>query len=89
MIFFSKKEDLAILRDEMETDKIDTIGKLTKLKGIEKTPSLDRIAFSNEAEKIEHFVEMLKQMPEIRDEALGCSATPDPKKIANALLGTV
>lgn len=67
-------------------EEINPTSQVTKVKGIKRVPSLDRICLSNEAEKIEIFVEMLKQMPEMRDElVLASHATPDPKKIAQAM----
>ncbi len=74
----------------MQDNPIENISKIkgvNTVKGVNKIPSLDRICLSNEAEKIEIYVEMLKQMPQMRDELLTAShALPDPKKIAEAML---
>ena len=68
-------------------EEIDPVKNIAKIQGIKKIPPLDHICLSNEAEKVEIYVEMLKKMPEIRDElVVAPRAIPDPKKIAEAML---
>jgi len=73
-----------------EIQKAKSIGQLQKKEGIQQTKVVDRLSISSESEKKAIWVEMLKEMPDVRPEKVeaALNSSPSNQQLAQKILNS-
>ncbi len=74
------------MKEDME--QISPVDQIKQTRKAEGAKPVDQVAISSEAHKIDEWVEMLKEMPDMREEAImrATRAKPDLRKIAQSMI---